>query len=61
LVEYVESVVDIQELSRNLRAKIVDELGDEFCKKGLKVDHEPNSYGLELEALIDVCEITKED
>ena len=55
LVEEVKKVPDVRFLSRTLRESIVDELGDEFCKKGLREDGEPNEYGLELEWLTDAC------
>lgn len=55
LAEAVGKVGDVQELARAVREQIVDELGEEFAAKGLKSNSEPNAYGLELEALTDVC------
>jgi hypothetical protein len=55
LAEVVVNGLDVRELPRHLREKIVDELGEEFSAKGLKPDSEPNAYGLELEALTDTC------
>jgi len=60
LLKEIENVSDIKEVPRNVRNKILDELGDEFCEKGLKEDSEPNPYGLEIEDLTDYCNITNE-
>jgi len=43
------------------RKKIVEELGNEFCEKGLGLDDEPNDYGFEIEDLIDACGLTRDD
>jgi hypothetical protein len=59
LVKFLDSVEDMLQLPRDIRLKVVDELGDEFCLKGLKADSEPNAYGLEIESLIDACKITE--
>jgi hypothetical protein len=55
LAEVVVDGLDVRELPRHLREKIVDELGEEFSARGLKHDSEPNAYGLEIEALTDAC------
>jgi hypothetical protein len=55
LAEVVVDGLDVRELPRHVREKIVDELGEEFSARGLKPDSEPNAYGLELEALTDAC------
>ena len=55
LAEVVVDGLDMRELPRHVREKIVDELGEEFSARGLKPDSEPNAYGLELEALTDAC------
>jgi hypothetical protein len=46
LAKAVEDVSDVRKLSRHLREKIIDELGEEFSARGLKSDGEPNPYGL---------------
>lgn len=61
LASEVERVADIRKLSRPVREKIVDELGQEFAAKGLRPDSEPNEYGLEIEALTDACGLAFED
>jgi hypothetical protein len=53
--------LDVRELPRHVREKIVDELGEEFSAKGLEPDSEPNAYGLELEALADACGLAWDD
>jgi hypothetical protein len=55
LADVVDNVDDVRELARPIRERIVDALGEEFAAKGLKDNSEPNAYGLELEALTDVC------
>jgi hypothetical protein len=55
LAEVVVDGLDVRELPRHVREKIVDELGEEFSAKGLKPDSEPNAYGLKIEALTDAC------
>ena len=55
LAEVVVDGLDVRELPRHVREKIVDELGEEFSAKGLKPDSEPNAYGHEIEALTDAC------
>ena len=59
LINFLENVEDLHQLSKEIRLKIADELGDEFCSKGLKEDSEPNAYGLEIETLIDACIINE--
>jgi len=59
LVKPFKGVEDILQLPKDIRLKVVDELSDEFCLKGLKEDGEPNSYGLVIETLIDACKITE--
>jgi signal transduction histidine kinase len=54
-------VSDVRKLSRHLREKIVDELGEEFSAKGLKSDSEPNTYSLEIETLTDACGLAWDD
>ncbi len=34
--------------------EIIGVLSDEFCRNGLKENDEPNSFGLEIENLIDI-------
>jgi hypothetical protein len=53
--------IQVRELPRHVREKIVDELGEEFSAKGLKPDSEPNVYGLEIEALTDACGLAWDD
>lgn len=53
--------IEVRELPRHVREKIVDELGEEFSAKGLKPDSEPNAYGLEIEALTDACGLARDD
>jgi hypothetical protein len=53
--------IEVRELPRHVREKIVDELGEEFSAKGLKPDSEPNAYGLEIEALTDACSLAWDD
>lgn len=55
LVGEIESVEYVRRLPRLIREKIVHELTDELTGKGLKPDSEPNTYGLEIEDLIDEC------
>jgi hypothetical protein len=55
LAKVVVDGIEVRELPRHVREKIVAELGDEFSAKGLKSGSEPNAYGLEIEALTDVC------
>jgi hypothetical protein len=55
LAEVIIDGMDVRELPRHVREKIVDELGEKFSAKGLKPDSEPNAYGLEIEALTDAC------
>ena len=55
LAEKLEGVLDVRKLQRDIREKIVDELGEEFSAKGLQEDGEPNEYGLEIEGLTDAC------
>jgi hypothetical protein len=45
LAEVIIDGMDVRELPRHIREKIVDELGEEFSAKGLKPDSEPNAYG----------------
>lgn len=52
---------EVQELSRRIREKIVDALGEEFAAKGLEKDSEPNAYGLEIEALTDACGLARDE
>jgi hypothetical protein len=61
LAEVVVDGLDVRELPRHVREKIVDELGEEFSAKGLKPDSEPNAYGLEIEALADACGLAWDD
>jgi hypothetical protein len=49
VVESNETVNVDEKLGNELRESV----GDEFMVNGLEIDSEPNSYGLELEALID--------
>ena len=51
------SVGDVQKLPREVRKIIVEELGNELCSKGLNQNDEPNDYGLEIEDLIDTCDL----
>ena len=61
LAEVVVDGLDVRELPRHVREKIVDELGEEFSAKGLKPDSEPNAYGLEIEVLADACGLAWDD
>lgn len=62
LADQVASVIDVRELARGIREKIVNhELADEFCEEGLQPDDEPNKYGLEIEDLIDACGLARDD
>lgn len=45
----------LQTLDVKIRDQIVDELAQELTEKGLDKDSEPNTYGLEIESLIDAC------
>ena len=54
-------VEDVLALARPVREAIVDVLVNEFTARGLRPDSEPNSYGLELESLIDVCGLAHDD
>ena len=60
LYKNIKDVIDIQQLPRDIREKIVDELGDEFCLKGLGSNDEPNAYGIEIEELTDACGLTNQ-
>ena len=53
--------LDVRELPRHVREKIVDELGEEFSARDFKPDSEPNAYGLEIEALTDACGLAWDD
>lgn len=55
LADEIGSAEYVKYLPRLIREKIVHELTDEFTGKGLKLDSEPNTYGLEIEDLIDEC------
>jgi hypothetical protein len=55
LMDQVTDAESMRHLPRDIREQIVEELSDEFCEKGLKLDSEPNAYGLEIEDLIDAC------
>jgi hypothetical protein len=61
LVELVVDGLDVRELPRHVREKIVDELGEEFSAKGLKPDSESNACGLEIEALADASGVVWDD
>jgi hypothetical protein len=61
LADAVMEGLDVRNLPRHIREKVVDELGEEFSAKGLKNDHEPNAYGLEIEALTVACGLTWDD
>jgi hypothetical protein len=62
LADQVASVMDIMELTRNIRENIANyELAAEFCEEGLKPDDEPNEYGLEIEDLIDACGLAQDN
>ena len=61
LAEVIIGGMDVRELPRHVREKIVDELGEEFSAKGLKPDSEPKAYGLEIEALTDACDLAWDD
>jgi hypothetical protein len=61
LAEVIIDGMDVRELPRHIREKIVDELGEEFSAKRLKPDSEPNAYGLETEALTDTCGLAWDD
>jgi hypothetical protein len=61
LAEVVVDGIEVRELPRHIREKIVDELGEEFSAKGLRPDREPNAYGLEIEALTDACGLAWDD
>jgi hypothetical protein len=61
LADAVMEGLDVCNLPRHIREKIVDELGEEFSAKGLKDDHEPNASGLEIEVLTDACSLTWDD
>jgi hypothetical protein len=61
LAKVVVDGIEVRELPRHVREKIVDELGEEFSAKGLKPDSEPNAYGLEIEALTDACGLAWDD
>lgn len=55
LADELAAVGSVGSLPARTRKAIVDELGEEFCSKGLNSDDEANTYGLELEALTDAC------
>ena len=61
LAEVIIDGIDVRELPRHIREKIVDDLGEEFSAKGLKPDSEPNAYGHEIEALTDACGLAWDD
>jgi hypothetical protein len=61
LAEVIIDGMNVRELPRHIREKIVDELGEEFSAKGLKPDSEPNAYGLEIEALTDARGLACDD
>ena len=61
LAPVVSKIGDVRKLSRQIREKIVDALGEEFAAKGLEKDSEPNAYGLEIEALTDACGLAWDD
>ena len=61
LAEVIGDGLDVRELPRHVREKIVDELAEEFSAKGLQPDSEPNAYGLEIEALTDACGLAWDD
>jgi len=45
----------VRTLPAEIRERIIEELGEEFSKKGLSPDNEPNAYGMEIEDLTDAC------
>lgn len=61
MAEVIIDGMDVRQLPRHIREKIVDELGEEFSAKGLKPDSEPNAYGLEIEALTDARSLAWND
>jgi hypothetical protein len=61
LAEVVVDGLDVRELPRHVREKIVDELGEEFSAKGLTHDREPHPCSLEIEALTDACGLVWDD
>lgn len=60
LADVAAQAEDIRLLSKEVREKIADELGEEFCARGLKPDSEPDTYGLELEDLTDALGLARE-
>jgi hypothetical protein len=61
LADAIMQGLDVRNLPRHIREKIVDELGEEFSAKGVKSDSEPNAYGVEIEALTDACGLAWDD
>ncbi len=59
LVDDIKTLSDVRELSWGIRERIIDELGEEFSAKGLRLDGEPNASGLEIENLTDVCVLNR--
>ena len=49
----LEAVTDLRRPKRGLVDKLCGLVLDDFCATGLRGDDEPNSRGLQLEALID--------
>ena len=59
LAAQVILVQDVSELPRSVRAEVVNVLTNELCEYGLEPDYEPNEHGLEVETLIDACELAR--
>jgi len=53
LAAELAKVEDVRELPREVREAIVDVLGHECAQRGLDRDEELNSYGREIEALVE--------
>lgn len=45
--------INIEHLSKDEVSKIVDLISDEFARRGLDDNDEPNEYGMQLESAID--------
>ena len=59
LAAQVILVQDVSELPRSVRVEVVNVLINELCEYGLQPDYEPNEHGLEVETLIDACELAR--
>lgn len=55
LADELAKVDRVRALPVGVRERITEELAEEFSRRGLGPDSEPNAYGLEIEGLTDAC------